>query len=473
VKLIMRALRAALDKAEAVAAAKSHAGGMHASPSAPMLLVKARPGSAASLSEARRPGSAATLSEASSQAPSAGGWPSLEARSRDDSAAVGRWVSKRLSQLQAEEEAERGAPRMHGTTPADAPIDLASWSVDDVSEWLYTVAGFDMEQIESLRAQGISGLELTTLDDVDLRVLGISSLPERKRLLRLLQELRSRAIRSPVGGTLTQQKLARTLETKRRRLSVLGECNAKVLATTPAIPLRTRRLLIGLWQQLEATGEEALAQIEQDDVTRRRREEELAEKARRTCRKTLEAQMRACADAEDRLHEAKVQLKLEKEKLSIIREAMHDESGLKDGKDAPETSAERAFANELLILLAPADFSVHEISTTSMGQSFGAVSADLEKLVKDAEDAGEMRNLMLDEAELVSKDFELEEKKLHSRERKLALLANARERSAQSAYQKAEAAAWARAWKTKSVMPSAPTPAPAAKPKISKRMSMP
>jgi len=362
---------------------------------------------------------------------------------------------------------------MHGTTPADAPIDLASWSVDDVSEWLYTVAGFDMEQIESLRAQGISGLELTTLDDVDLRVLGISSLPERKRLLRLLQELRSRAIRSPVGGTLTQQKLARTLETKRRRLSVLGECNAKVLATTPAIPLRTRRLLIGLWQQLEATSEEALAQIEQDDVTRRRREEELAEKARRTCRKTLEAQMRACADAEDRLHEAKVQLKLEKEKLSIIREAMHDESGLKDGKDAPETSAERAFANELLILLAPADFSVHEISTTSMGQSFGAVSADLEKLVKDAEDAGEMRNLMLDEAELVSKDFELEEKKLHSRERKLALLANARERSAQSAYQKAEAAAWARAWKTKSVMPSAPTPAPAAKPKISKRMSMP
>ena len=106
----MRALRAALDKAEAMASTSA----LHGVPSSPALLES-----------------------------SAGG------RS-DDSAAVGTWVARRLAQQALDEKVLQDATKAPQT---GASVDLASWSVDDVSEWLRTTVRFDAEQVEALRAQ--------------------------------------------------------------------------------------------------------------------------------------------------------------------------------------------------------------------------------------------------------------------------------------------------------------------------------
>lgn len=349
--------------------------------------------------------------------PSAGGWPTLEARARDDSEAVGTWVSRRLAQLARDEQAELGAARMSNHDV----VDVASWSVQDVSEWLQASVGFAEDQVEALRSQGISGLELSSLDDLDLRVLGITSLPERKRILRMLHELRARAQRAPSGtGTLAQQKLARMLETKRRRLSVLGECNAKVLATTPAIPLRTRRLLAVLWHQMETVGQDAISQIEQDDVQRRKREGELGERARRSCRRALEVQMAACAAAEDRMHQAQEKLRIEQQKLGALREAMADEAGL--GAAAEEVSEERAFSKEIVSLLVPSDFAAHEIFETKLTESFERMARDIEAVASDAEIGGQELSDVLEAAGAVVEQIESEAQQLAEREKKVQIM---------------------------------------------------
>ncbi len=425
----MRALRAALDRAEAFASAPACS--LHGVPSAPALIPSKSP-------------SSAILSHdepAIEAVPSSGGWPTLEARSRDDSAAVGKWVSRRLVQLALDEKVLQDATK---APQSEAAVDLASWSVDDVSEWLRTTVRFDEQQVEALRAQGISGAELTTLDDLDLRVLGVAELQQRKHILRQLNILRARAPREAASGTLAQQKLARLLEAKRRRLHVLGECTAKVLATTPAIPLRTRRLLTQLWQQAEGVSLDALAQIECDDAARRQREAEQAERARRACRRRLEAQMRACAEAEDALHEAREQVRVEQSKLQALREAMSDERGLRSGKSI-EMTPERAFSHELVSLLVPSDFSIHEISPPELGDSFARVSTDLEALVATAEREGYHADILLQTAEAVSREMESESSQHAQREQRLRSLSASREHALERERQRAKAEAEAAA----------------------------
>ena len=124
----MRALRAALDKAEAMASTSA----LHGVPSSPALLES----------------SAGGRSE----------WPTLEARSRDDSAAVGNWVARRLAQQAFDEKVLQDATKAPQT---GAPVDLASWSVDDVSEWLRTTVRFDAEQVEAKVKALVEGGGLT------------------------------------------------------------------------------------------------------------------------------------------------------------------------------------------------------------------------------------------------------------------------------------------------------------------------
>ena len=409
----MRALRAALDKAEAMASTSA----LHGVPSSPALLES----------------SAGGRSE----------WPTLEARSRDDSAAVGNWVARRLAQQAFDEKVLQDATKAPQT---GAPVDLASWSVDDVSEWLRTTVRFDAEQVEALRAQGISGVELTTLDELDLRVLGVVDLPQRKRILRQLHDLRARARREVPSGALSEQKLARQLEARRRRLQVLGECTAKVLATTPAIPLRTRRLLTQLWQQAEDVGLDALAQIDLNSKVHRQREAEQAERAQRACRRRLEAQMCACAEAEDMLHETQELLRLERAKLDTLRASMNIENSLRKGKG--ETwSPERAFSHEMVNLLVPSDFSVHEISPPELSSSFVRMSTDLEELVHTAEHDWYSADMELSHAETVIRDLDVESSHDAKRVQRLRAISASREHARERERQRkiAEAAAAAAA----------------------------
>eukprot|EP00900_Chrysochromulina_parva_P021704 jgi/Chrpa1/4167/Chrysochromulina_OHIO_Genome00017071-RA len=420
----MRALRAALDKAEAMASTSA----LHGVPSSPALLES-----------------------------SAGG------RS-DDSAAVGNWVARRLAQQALDEKVLQDATKAPQT---GASVDLASWSVDDVSEWLRTTVRFDAEQVEALRAQGISGVELTTLDELDLRVLGVVDLPQRKRILRQLHELRARARREVPSGALSEQKLARQLEARRRRLQVLGECMAKVLATTPVIPLRTRRLLTQLWQQAEDVGLDALAQIDLNDNVHRQREAEQAERIRHACRRRLEAQMRACAEAEDVLHETEELLRLERAKMEMLRASMNIENSLRKGKG--ETwSPERAFSHEMVNLLVPSDFSIHEISPPELSSSFVRMSTDLEELVHTAEHDWYSCDMELSHAETVIHDLDVESSQEAKRVQRLRAIsasrehARERERQREIAEAAAAAAAAAAAELRAALAAFAPAAAPAA-----------
>ena len=66
------------------------------------------------------------------------------------------------------------------------------------------------------------------------------------------------------------------LDSRRQRLTVLGQCLGRVLSFCPSVPLRIRRLITVLWQQTEAIGVESLARIELDQIAYERRAMALA-----------------------------------------------------------------------------------------------------------------------------------------------------------------------------------------------------
>lgn len=334
---------------------------------------------------------------------------------KDDVAATeaGQWVARRLSELAAKERvAELEATRVRAVRN-DAP-DLASWTERDVETWLRDVVLLDPSVTAALCEQGVSGLELLTLDDVDLRATGVASLAERKRALRLIRELRDRAAspstgssgtgailgksmpsqshRSLLNSVKSNAALRRLTTTRRERMGVLGECLGKVLSLSPAVPLKTKRLLLILWQQTEAIGLEALACVEADAGARLAREEASAERGRRRARTLMERQMRVVGECEDRITELQGLLRLEQQKLSSLRDSMIGDlksargsapaRGGKGGKHGGGTDGdERLYAR-----FKPADFAAHEADLGALGESFLHMGGELEELARLAEE---------------------------------------------------------------------------------------
>ena len=83
----------------------------------------------------------------------------------------------------------------------------------------------------------------------------------------------------------------------RERLTGLCETFSRVLSHFPAMPIKSKRVLMTLWHENEAVGLEALGRIERDAALRRQAELDLTERYRQQARTLIEAQVRVCARA--------------------------------------------------------------------------------------------------------------------------------------------------------------------------------
>jgi hypothetical protein len=225
----------------------------------------------------------------------------------DTSTAIGEWVAAKLSDLQSiEQAAERALTEGRVQRPVDPTDDPALWDADRVAKWLGETANVSTEIVLAIWEQGVSGLELLTLDDADLSALRMP-LSERKRTLDLIRTLREQA--AAAAGLLAPRAscdigLQTHLNARRKRLAVLYECFSRMLIhIAPTVPLKTRRLLHALWQQAEAVSLEALARVERDALTLSRRDEGVADRCRRKARFAVEAQLKARAECEDRIEQ--------------------------------------------------------------------------------------------------------------------------------------------------------------------------
>ena len=346
--------------------------------------------------------------------------------SKDGGAAVGLWVAQRLTALQREEDAARARLAQGQLRPThDNPFD---WSADRVWEWLTHTANAPRHLVATLHDQGLTGVELFTLDDADLESLGCT-IAERRRLLHLLQNLRTHkpsafdaalASRLPAGRADTapslqelpsHAQLALHVSGRKERLSVLHECFARVLNQTPALPLKTRRLLLLLFQQSEAVGLEALAQLDRDGAARRRQHEELSERHRKGARVRLERMMAAQGKLEDRLYETERLVEIEKSKLQSMRDAMFDSTLGVTSTQARRKSFGGGEGEVDWRTLRGADF--HEVPS-NLGELIMSVGDTLSSSLLEAErdatlateiiEAGDMTLAILAEAEDAARD---------------------------------------------------------------------
>jgi hypothetical protein len=177
--------------------------------------------------------------------------------------------------------------------------------------------------------------------------------------------------------------------------------------------------------------------------------------------------MRACAEAEDVLHETEELLRLERAKMEMLRASMNIENSLRKGKG--ETwSPERAFSHEMVNLLVPSDFSIHEISPPELSSSFVRMSTDLEELVHTAEHDWYSCDMELSHAETVIHDLDVESSQEAKRVQRLRAIsasrehARERERQREIAEAAAAAAAAAAAELRAALAAFAPAAAPAA-----------
>lgn len=331
----------------------------------------------------QRPASAGSLAlNAASIRPltSASGSLTQKIHRPDYSKEIGLWVAKRLSDLQAAE--DDTATRLNEGRQARQLDDPQLWDADQVSLWLREVVGLSEPTIAHLHAQDIHGLELFTLDDADLGALGCA-LAERKRLLQMTGELRraapsakAAAAASANGGHQGGGTLQLHLDSRRQRLTVLGQCLGRVLSFCPSVPLRIRRLITVLWQQTEAIGVESLARIELDQIAYERRAMALAERNRRTTRSQIEPHMTICARLEDTIIELEKALELERTQLQILR----------DSVEAPEPSRPRRKGEgEAFRLLQPADYPV---GSWDLGDHIHKIGGDMENFLGEVEREG-------------------------------------------------------------------------------------
>ena len=314
----------------------------------------------------------------------------------DDGQAIGIWVAKRLAQLDHAE---------HQTQFFDAhDISAASWTADEVGHWLRSTLQWEEHHAAELTQQGLTGSELLLLDDDDLHALQLP-LAMRKRCLHALSVLRLRASAAR-GAAIAGQRAGpqrRRLACRRERLSVLYECFSKVLSHCPSVPLKTKRVLLALWQQSEAISVEAFSKEEADTDEYRRRGAQEAERWRKATRRLVEAQLIETARAEDRAEHAETLLRLERAKLEALRESVIDGIG-RDGEGA----AGGAQANSGARLLHAQNFEAALgeqllVFARDLDQRLTSVGGALEHEIVTAEQEDGKRAAVLEQAETVAR----------------------------------------------------------------------
>jgi hypothetical protein len=316
----------------------------------------------------------------------------LGAKPMDDGEVVGAWVTRRLAEL-----AERRAAGTIAHDASRADANVTRWTTHEVEAWLVETALFTAEQAAAVREQGVSGSELLTLDDTDLRVLGVATLSERKRVLRLLAQLRLRSAKDVSVMESPRKKGSQPSSPRappkqqlsvREHLGALGECIGKVLAHTPMIPLKSRRLLLVLWHQGESVALEAAARLERERLASRRREDAAEARRLREARALIEAGLVRCAEAEDRAAHLVELLQLERQKGELLRESLEPRSFEQLDEVEEEARNERIAAVKKLVA---SDFDAAEVPR-DLGETLLRVSDALVAVAQCAE--GEMRDAL-------------------------------------------------------------------------------
>jgi len=318
--------------------------------------------------------------------------PSLRApkKKEDDGTALAHFAARQLSQLP--HYVSNSYTKATGSLGEAARVNLANWTVDSVAEWLRAHARLEDELIDSICRQGINGKELITLDDMDLRALGMASLPERKRVLRLLEQLRLRsALPRARHGPLQQH-----LDVRRERLTGLCETFSRVLSHFPAMPIKSKRVLMTLWHENEAVGLEALGRIERDAALRRQAELDLTERFRQQARNLIEAQIVLRAQVEDREVALELRLHNEQSTVASLREVLEPRL-LEFGAPKEDGRLHRH--------LQAADFRAAEVPA-DLGETLMRVGGDIESLFSAVEAEGDARDAALMEAGVVAKELE-------------------------------------------------------------------
>ena len=366
----------------------------------------------------------------------------------DYSKDIGLWVANRLKDLQgADDDAHKRYAE--GRKSSGAQVDEPQlWDALRVSQWLRESVGLSESTISNLYEQDMHGMELFTLDDADLSALGCP-LAERKRLLQMVCELRraAPAARAAAASETSEKHghgaLRLHLDSRRERLTVLGQCLGRVLSFCPSVPLRTRRLLTVLWQQTEAVAVEALARIERDQVTHERRALAAAERSRRTVRNQIEPHMAMCAKLEDMVAELENCLNLERAQLQILRESVQ----------APELSRRRRKGEGVAHhTMHPADY---PMGSWELGDKLENVGESLHTFLEEHERVGGDGDRALAAADAMQQTLA---RGIHEQEKR-ARQAAARAKAAEEAARKAAALA---------AEPS-PAPAPTTRPRSGSR----
>jgi hypothetical protein len=394
----------------------------------------------------RRPGSAGNLSLGSGGLSAASGLSQAthKVAPADYSKDIGLWVARRLTDLDA---SEHGAFKRFSEGRGGKQEDPQLWGADRVSKWLRESVGLSESTISDLFEQDMHGMELFTLDDADLSALGCP-LAERKRLLQMVTDLRraAPAARAAAASEASEHHgrgaMRLHLDSRRERLTVLGQCLGRVLSFCPSVPLRTRRLLTVLWQQTEAVAVEALVQIERDQITHERRALAAAERNRRTVRNAIEPHMALCAKLEDMVIELENCLSLERAQLQILR----------DSVQAPEASRRRLKGEgEAHRSLHPADY---PIGSWDLGDKLERVGESLDTFLEEHEREGWQGDRVLAAADKMQQTLTRGIYEQEKRARQAAAKAKAAEEARKAA---ALAAA------------AAPEPAPASRPRSGSR----